>query len=148
MEEMLGLFHARKRFGTGKQRRKRWLVLEVGHYASSRGEGVSLLMFALTVGPPSELGLLIQADAAAKDLQTKQKKERAAEALAPWGDRPLFTSTQSFESKDTDARSVEDVESEAGDEESVVGSVARRKPAKARPRKSKLAQEITVGSVE
>jgi len=114
-------------------------------------------------GPPSELGRLVQADREAREINRHKPKAPApidvtlppGFTTAPW-DRPPLPQARSFESTTPDQH-VEDMEeghgSETGDgEESVTGSVrdgaspASRgrgsKTGKAKPRKSKLAQEI------
>lgn len=79
-------------------------------------------------GPQSELGTVLEAERIAKEAQVKAKKD----------ERPLLTTSNSFESRDMDAKSVDENESEMGDEEEP--RAKKRKVVKGR--KSKLAQEI------
>lgn len=93
-------------------------------------------MAQLMTGPTSELGQILEAEAAARaanEAQAKAKKD----GNTP--ERPLLTTANSFEARDADAKSVDDNQSEAGDEE---GQPLLKKRKVVKGRKSKLAQEI------
>ena len=117
----------------------------------------------IDLGSPSELARLILADKEAKEI-SRQKPKAALPAdmglppgftTAPW-DRPPLVRSHSFESAAQDLQ-IEEPEdggaSEVGDGEDSVGGSVREggippskgrgiKAGKAKPRKSKLAQEI------
>lgn len=106
----------------------------------------------LISGPQSELGVVLQAqreaDAAAKAAKRESKMSKDSE---PPPDRPTFAHSLSNDSVPRAASVDGDNESEAGDgdesailsaRESPAPSPARRRKAPAKPRKSKLAQEI------
>lgn len=77
---------------------------------------------------------MLEAERLAREAQRQAKKDKDT-----W-ERPLLTTSNSFESRDPEAKSVDDNESEIGDEETGEPKAKKRKIVK--PRKSKLAQEI------
>lgn len=111
-------------------------------------------VLSLTAGPQSELGVVLQAqreaDAAAKAAKRESKMNKDSE---PPPERPTFAHSLSNDSVPRAASVDGDNESEAGDgDESAIMSArespapspaaSRRRKAPAKPRKSKLAQEI------
>lgn len=135
---------------------------------------VLVLILRLTAaGPPSELGRLIQADKEAKEIARQRQKAltaAAADAQAAGASStpvamPPLRSTSSFQGTAPSVAgddATEEGASEVGDgDESAAGSLAEERktgtpPAKARgkgrapakPRKSKLAQEISMEAVD
>ena len=120
-------------------------------------------------GSPSELGRLIQADKKARDIARAKSKANAVAEMpvavfttAPW-DRPPVPQASSSENASSDQR-VEQAEdtagSEVGDVDERVAEIVKEggtvtptrarsvKSGRARPRKSKLAQEIQPDLVE
>ncbi|CAD6588229.1 MAG: hypothetical protein TREMPRED_005010 [Tremellales sp. Tagirdzhanova-0007] len=126
--------------------------------------GGSLKFRTWTKGPPSELGRLIQADKKARDIARAKPKANAPAEMplanfttAPW-DRPPMPQAVSSENASSDQRveQTEDaVDSEVGDPDQSVADIVKEggvnntpnrarnvKGGRAKPRKSKLAQEI------